>query len=150
MAQPQHQQFTRHTDAVGTQGAKASTETLQPKDNEDRMAPAEENRIAAAIALSKRQEQEATYPGELEQPIASRIKHLQFKELLVILVQGVISEKVTPDQARHFMHDWLKSLSDSAREDFIADRNKADETVNYFKGVVDTLAQELPYLFARM
>jgi hypothetical protein len=150
MAQPQHQQFTRHTDAVGTQGAKASIETLQPNSNEDKMLPSEENRIAAAIATSKKQEQEAAYPGELEQPIASRIKHLQFKELLVILVQGVISKKITPDQARHYMHDWLKSLSDSAREDFIVNRNKADDTVNYFKGVVETLSQELPYLFTRM
>lgn len=87
-----------------------------------------------------------------EQIIASytpTLKKENLKELLARLTVEVVTEKISAQQARQKMHDWYNSMSVSAQDEFKANRNSADETMNYFRGVLDTLAQELPYLFVR-
>jgi hypothetical protein len=38
-------------------------------------------------------------------------------------------------------------MSTEDQEAFKQSRNQADEIANHFRGIIDTLAQELPYLF---
>lgn len=75
---------------------------------------------------------------------------INFKELLCILTLQILEEKITPNQARQFMHDWWRAMSNDSKAKFVEERTKADETVNHIRGVVDTLAQELPYLLANL
>lgn len=74
-------------------------------------------------------------------------RNTTLKELISNLVSAIVDEKITPNQARQYMHDWHKQLPEKTKEEFKLNRNAADETMNYFRGIMDTLAQELPYLY---
>jgi hypothetical protein len=75
---------------------------------------------------------------------------LSFRDLLAELSSQVIDGHITSQQSKQFMHNWWRAKSLEEKAAFIADRNKADETINYFKGVMDTLVQELPYMLSGM
>lgn len=77
-------------------------------------------------------------------------KNFTFKEVFALLVSQVLDEKITSQQSKKFLHDWYRSMTENERIDFIANRVDADTVVNYMRGVVDTLAQELPYLLSNM
>src|SRR5580692_2110721 len=71
--------------------------------------------------------------GEL---IALEKGSLSFRELLSLLVTNIVEDKITPAQARQYIHTWYNSKSDDEKQEFKSARNQADETINFFRGVI--------------
>lgn len=74
-------------------------------------------------------------------------KKEDLKQVLSRLVTEVIFGKRHPEAARLELHTWYHSMTTEEQQAFKASRVQADETMNWFKGVVEILAQELPSLY---
>lgn len=91
---------------------------------------------------------------ETEQPdnkqqeqVVAKPKKENLKQVLTRLVTEVLSGELGAEASRRKLHDWYHAMSTDEQQDFKASRVQADETMNNIKGVVDTLAQELPALY---
>lgn len=74
-------------------------------------------------------------------------KKEDLKQLLSRLVTEVLAGKLHPEKARIELHNWYHGMSSEEQQAFKASRVQADETMQWFKGVVEILAQELPSLY---
>lgn len=74
------------------------------------------------------------------------VNNTSFRELLAKLVTWMAEDKITPGRALKYMHQWRASMTDEQHFQFVGNRLNIDAEINRMRGIVDTLAQELPYL----
>jgi hypothetical protein len=122
----------------------------QPHPNQAPRPQSNFQETASAHAGSQIEDPREVKDEQEKKPLEFTAKNLNFKEVLAELISQVISNKITAQQSRGLLHTWYHSMSDEEKAEFVANRNDADLTLNYFKGVIETLAQELPYLLTGM
>jgi len=79
----------------------------------------------------------------------SSTENVSLKALILLLINSIVLEEITSNQAQHLMHKWHSNLPLKTRQEFVVNRSDTEETINYFKQVLDTLAQEVPSLLMK-
>ncbi len=120
---------------------KSNIDTVKPSFDLDQLKNENEKVITPSPPVKSKSEEE-----DMDQTKPLIATYYDFKGILVILVAQVLEGQISSQQSKILLHKWYRSMTPEQKDEFIAKRNASDDTINYFKGVVDTLAQELPYL----
>jgi|ERR1700761_854399 len=160
--QPQHnrpQQAQQHNKPQENQGTTLTAEVTTPKQFANEAEEAafwdspEGQDIALKAFLKKYPNTPPTEPEEMQAP-KSEVKAgppriLPFKGVVTHIVVEMLHGKLKPHEAEQYMHSWFDKLSPEEKQKFVAERNDHDATVNNLRGIMETVAQALPYLYAK-
>lgn len=110
-------------------------------------APVRQDAVAVVQGLDTmgKTEDAVVISNRSEKPLT--IGNYNFEEILGILVKKIIDKEINGNHAQRLLRTWFHSMSDEERRVFVANRVEADNVVTRLKGAVETLAQELPFLF---
>lgn len=113
---------------------------ITPASNGEAPKPQQAQEITRTRAYDEAEKQERKFPDT----------RTTFRELVDGLVIKLVRDEITVQEARKLMHNWYQMQSVSAK-DYLSrttdGRNDTDAIINRIKGIVDTISQEIPYLW---